>query len=147
VVPLLLGALSKRALGFAFLRGALNAAVGASLLALAVLVGVLSAPPLGWGAYALSGWLIGTPGAVLILNAATPGFIFIRSFCSPCELSPIIIRHESLHLAGLARERDVWIALRREFGSDATRFKAPAAICTHCPIPLRLAAVPGSTRA
>lgn len=141
VFPLLLSSLSKRALGFAFLRGGVNGVLGGALLGVAVLLGLVLAWPLGWGAYALSAWLLGIPGVLLILNAATPGFVFIRPFCSPCELAPIILRHEFLHLRGLARERDIWVALRHEFGSDASRFKAQTTICNHCPIPSRLAAV------
>ena len=136
VPALLFSSLPKRAIGFSFERGRFGAAVGSLLLASGLLVGYLLFPLLGAAGLVASFWLLGTTGAVMLFNSWA-SLAFVKPLCRGCRLMPVIARHESLHLAGIASDDQIWSMVSKEVSFESLAL-GDASVCSFCPIAKRL---------
>lgn len=135
--PVLVSSIPKNVLGLSFEPGALGAALGVSLLGASLSLGYLLLPVTGAWGFALSFWLIGGTGVLMVLNSAAP-FAFVKQLCSACRLLPVIVEHESLHLSGIGSDDSVWEEMRKKYSCESLRLDWDGSICDFCPIPKRL---------
>jgi hypothetical protein len=137
VPALLLSTLPRSTRGITFPPGKTGFAAGAALM-----VGGFG---LGWllgGSYEIEGalvglWLLGSFGALLMLNSVRP-LALVKPICTRCRLLPIIKEHEAIHLTGVAGESAVWASMRTRHTPESLGLKGDPNICWFCPIPKRL---------
>jgi hypothetical protein len=101
------------------------------------MIGILLAGPIGPLGGILSFWILGSIGIASIANGQRPT-AFVKPICVKCRLLPIIKEHESIHLAGVARESAVWASMKTRHNLESLKLIGDPAICTFCPIPKRL---------
>ncbi|MBI3841192.1 MAG: hypothetical protein HY297_04460 [Thaumarchaeota archaeon] len=138
VPSLLVSSLPKRTRGISFHSGVSGMAVGFVVVAGSIVIGWLlggSQGPLG---AAVSFWLLGSTGLVMVASSLRP-LAFVKPICVRCRLLPVIREHESIHLAGVSREETVWASMRLRHSTQSLALEADPAICWFCPIPKRLA--------
>lgn len=139
VAPALaLPALSKSTRGLTLPAGRPGLALGALLVVASAIVGYMLVGPVGPIGPALSVWLLGTAGAVMVYAAPSPT-AFVKPICTSCRLLPVIKEHEAIHLSGTASEKDVWESMRTRHTVGSLSLEGDPSICHFCPIPKRLA--------
>jgi hypothetical protein len=137
VPSLLVPGASKATRGVTFPAGKSGALLGSLAVAASLLLGWLLSGPMGPVAYAALFWLAGTTGVAMIAGAVRP-VAFVKPICTRCRLLPIIVEHEAIHLAGVAREGPVWASMRQRHSAESLHLKGDPSICPFCPIPKRL---------
>ncbi len=135
--PLLLSSLPKNAIGFSFESGATGMIVGGALVVASAALSVILYPQAGLVGLAISAWLLGTTGVLLLYNGSNR-VAFVKSLCSRCRLLPVIQEHEAIHLGGVESDDEVWRLIRRRHSCESLALEGDSAICSFCPIPKRL---------
>ena len=138
LVPSLLApTFSKGTRGVSFHGGRSGLVLGSVLVAASLDIGWLLGGPTGVLGYIVAFWLIGTTGVVVIASSLKP-LAFVKPICTGCRLLPVIVEHEAIHLAGVAREKEVWASMRQRHSVESLKLEGDATICPFCPIPKRL---------
>jgi len=138
IVPaLLVSSIPRSAIGFSFERGRTVGLLGGFLIFTSVLLGYMQYPVAGPVGLALSLWLLGSAGALMIATSARP-LAFVKPLCSGCRLLPVIEEHEAMHLSGEARDEEIWKLMRTRHSCESLRLNGDPSICWFCPIPKRL---------
>lgn len=138
VPALIASAAPKGTRGLSLYPGRVGVALGAALIAGSAAVGAVVWEAFGaWWAF-LPIWLLGTAGAAMIASGVRP-VAFVKPLCTRCRLLPVIVEHESIHLAGVSSEEKVWAEMRRQHAPGSLALD-DSAICPFCPIPKRMAA-------
>ena len=138
VVPaLVVSALSKSTRGLTLYPGRPGLAIGVALLATSAALGYLLLGPAGVAGPVLSFWFVGTYGAATCAASLRPT-AFVKPICARCRLLPIIKEHESIHLAGVASEKEVWGSMMTRHSVKSLGLDGDPNICSFCPIPKRL---------
>jgi hypothetical protein len=111
--------------------------LGSVLVAASLCIGWLLGGLTGVLGYLVVFWLVGTTGVVVIASCLKP-LAFVKPICIRCRLLPVIVEHEAIHLAGVAREKEVWASMRQRHSVESLKLEGGPAICPFCPIPKRL---------
>ena len=111
--------------------------LGFALTFSSLVIGWLLMGPTGIIGYVAVFWLIGTTGVAMVVSSLVP-LAFVKPICTECRLLPVIVEHEAIHLAGTAREADVWESMRRRHTVESLELDGDPLICSFCPIPKRL---------
>jgi hypothetical protein len=138
IIPaLLVAAAPKSTRGVSLLPGLSGAVAGGALMAASAALAVLLSKAVGLAGEVIPVWLLGSLGAVLVINGATP-IAFVKPICTRCRLLPVIREHESIHLAGTPGEDAVWRSMRSRHSEATLHMSGDPSICSFCPIPKRL---------
>ena len=138
LIPSLLApTFSKSTRGVTFQGGKTGFLLGLVLVVASLDIGWLLAEPTGVLGYLVVLWLVGTTGAVMMVNSVKP-VAFVKPICTRCRLLPIIVEHEAIHLVGVAREDAVCESMRQRHSVESLKLEGDPAICSFCPIPKRL---------
>lgn len=137
VPSLLASTLSKSTRGVTFQGGRSGLFLGFVVLLASLATGWLLARPAGILGYLAPFWLVGTTGVVMVASSLKP-LAFVKPICTKCRLLPVIVEHEAIHLAGVARENVVWASMRERHSVESLKLMGDPAICSFCPIPKRL---------
>jgi hypothetical protein len=137
VPSLLVLTLSRSTRGASFYPGKVGLGLGAAVLSASAGLSLLVGRAAGSPGILLPLWLLGTTGVAMMVNGVRP-LAFVKPICVKCRLLPIIKEHESLHLAGMARESEVWDSMRARHSVESLGLEGDPSICWFCPIPKRL---------
>lgn len=138
VPSLLISSAPKSTRGLSFHSGASGAIVGGALVVGSAVIGSLVGGGMGLAGALLGLWLLGSTGVVMVAGSITP-IAFVKPICVRCRLLPVIKEHESIHIAGVSSEKEVWASMRQRHSAQSLALEGDAAICSFCPIPKRLA--------
>jgi hypothetical protein len=128
---------SKRTRGVSFYGGRSGLILGLVLVVASLDIGWLLGGSTGILGDIVGFWLVGTTGVAMIMSNLKP-LAFVKPICTNCRLLPIIVEHEAIHLAGVAREEKVWASMRQRHSVESLKLEGDPAICSFCPIPKRL---------
>lgn len=133
VPSLLISSIPRGAIGFSFESGLPGATVGAVLLVGSFLLGAALYDAAGPLSFAISLWLIGSTGAVMMYNSSR-GLAFVKPLCTGCRLLPIIKEHEAMHVNGIESDKLIWNAMRTQYSFEGLSLGSDPMICSFCPI-------------
>ena len=134
---LLAPTLSKNTRGVSFHGGRSGLILGLVLVVASLVLGWLLRGPTGILGYVVMFWMIGTMGVAMVTSSLKP-LAFVKPICTRCRLLPVIVEHEAIHLAGVAREQAVWASMRKRYSVESLKLEGDPTICSFCPIPKRL---------
>jgi len=137
VPSLFISSLPRGAIGFSFESGLPGAIVGAALVAGSFALGAALFPAAGVLSFAVSFWLIGSTGAVMVYNSSR-GLAFVKPLCTGCRLLPIIKEHEGMHVSGIESDGLIWKAMKTRYSFEGLSLGSDPMICSFCPIAKRL---------
>ena len=136
--PLLFSSIPKRAIGFSYPSGGEGRLLGISLLGVTGVLGFLLSTWIGPAGDLVMAWLLGGTAVVMIYNSTSCRIAFLKEYCAPCRLRPIIEEHEAMHLNGEASEDVIWQETRRRYTYESLSLEGDPQICTFCPIAKKL---------
>jgi hypothetical protein len=137
VPALLLSTLPAGTRGASYEGGKFGLVTGALLIAGSFFAGLLLYPLAGLVGLVILCWLLGTAGAVMLVNGLMP-MAFVKPICTRCRLLPIIKEHEAIHMAGVASDDEVWASMKTRHSCESLALDGDPSICSFCPIPRRL---------
>jgi hypothetical protein len=137
IPALLLSTLPVGTRGASYEGGKFGLAVGALLTAGSLVVGLMLYPLAGLVGIVVLCWLLGTAGAVMLVNELMP-MAFVKPICAKCRLLPIIKEHEAIHVAGVSSDDEVWASMKTRHSYESLGLDGDPSICSFCPIPRRL---------